>query len=79
MLECVWSYGNSKLVSGCQQHSNNRSSMMHGSDLGSTNFGRSWAENISLIILWCVEINSSFACFLLVVLDKSNMVNDVRE
>jgi hypothetical protein len=33
MLKCAWSYGNSKLESGYQQHSNNRSSMMYDSDL----------------------------------------------
>jgi hypothetical protein len=34
MLECAWSYGHSKLGSGCQQYSNNSSSMMYRSDLG---------------------------------------------
>jgi hypothetical protein len=38
MLECASSYGNSKLGSGCQQHSNYRSSMMYGSDLGSIHY-----------------------------------------
>ncbi len=33
-LECAWNCGISKLGSGCQQNSNNRCSMMYGSDLG---------------------------------------------
>jgi hypothetical protein len=68
--------------SGCQQHSNNRSSMMYGSDLAFiyvifTNFGRNMAgnfRNTSLLIVCSVETNSSIAFLLL---HKSSIVNEV--
>jgi hypothetical protein len=34
IFECDWSCGNFKLGSGYQQHSDSRSSMMYGSELG---------------------------------------------
>jgi hypothetical protein len=76
MLECAWSYGDSKLGLGCQQHSNDLSSKMYGSDLGficyihelRKKYGRECQEYTSLIV-WSVQIYSSIAFFLL---DKSN-------
>jgi hypothetical protein len=59
------SCGNSKLGSGCQQYSNNHSSMMYGSNLGfvcyildhrKRNF-----RNISLLIVCSVQSNSSIS------------------
>jgi hypothetical protein len=82
MFECAWSYGNSKLGSGCQQYSNNRSSMICGSHLGSICYihelrmrsgSREFQEYISAHCLLCSNQLSSIYLFLV---DKSNMVND---
>jgi hypothetical protein len=87
MLEYVWICGNSKLGSGCQQHSNNRRLMMYGSDFGFIyrihelrNLERKLTgnyRNISLPIVCSVQTNCSISYFSL--LDKSSMVNDVPE
>jgi hypothetical protein len=67
-----------KLGSGRLQHSNNRSLMMYRLDLGSIyNIRKRWSrefQDICLLIVCSVHINSSSSCFLL---DKSNMVNHV--
>ena len=73
---------NSKLGSGCQQYSNNRSSMIYDSALGficyihelRKKYGREFQEYISAHCLLCS--NQLFDFFLL---DKSSMVNDVPE
>jgi hypothetical protein len=72
MLEYARAYSNYKLGSGCQQHSNNRSSMMYGSDLGFICYtcihelrmksGSEFQEYISAHCL--LQINSSISCFL---------------
>jgi hypothetical protein len=77
-LDC----GYFKLGLGCQQHSNNRSSMMYGSDLGfichihklRKRSGKEFQKYISSHCLLCS--NQLFDFFLL---DKSNMVNDGPE
>jgi hypothetical protein len=68
--------GNYKLESECQQHSNNHSLRMYGLDFG-------------FILCYCHELRKKpgkellkyplFAVFKSLLLDKSNMVNDVTQ
>ncbi len=78
MFECALSCGNSKLEQGCQQHSNNRSSMTH-KYVVSTNCGRNLTGNFwntsLLIVCSAVQSNSLFDCFFFL-LNKLNIVND---
>jgi hypothetical protein len=77
----------SKLGLGCQQHCSNCSSMMYGLDLGFICYihelrkksgSREFLEYIYLCSLFAMfkQIHSSIVIFLL---DKSNLVNDVRQ
>jgi hypothetical protein len=84
MLGCAWSRGNSELGSECQQHSNNRSSILWFGSWFICYIHELWKQSgrelqeytVSLLIVCSIQINSSIAFFLL---DKSNMVNDVPE
>jgi hypothetical protein len=77
MLECAWSYGNSKLGYRChQQHSNNHGSMMYGSDVGymhelQEKSGREFLGFISANCLLC-----SYQLIDFYVLDKSMSPNE---
>jgi hypothetical protein len=84
LLEWVCSCRNSKLESGCQQHSNNRSSMvrilvsyvMYIHELRKKSRMES-QEYLSVHCFLCS--NQLFDLFLCFTIDKLNMVNDIPE